>query len=149
MASLLGTAAPLLSDLVLLFEVAVGATLILGMFLVRRGHVRVHTYLQSAMVLVNIPVVLLWMVPQYLAYVLPGLPGGLGTPFYWVPTVMLVAGAAAEACGVYILLVAGTTLLPERFRFRNYKLVMRSELLLWWAVLLAGASTYYVWYAMG
>jgi hypothetical protein len=99
------------------------------------------------MVLVNIPVVLAWMLPSYLNYVLPGLPQGLGQADYWVPTLMLVAGVAAEALGIYIILVAATTLVPERFRFRRYKLVMRSELLLWWVVLLTGVSTYYVFFA--
>jgi uncharacterized membrane protein YozB (DUF420 family) len=141
--------APLTSDLVFVFEIAVGLALILGMLLVRRGHVRAHMYIQSSMVLVNIPVVLAWMVPQYLAYVLPGLPQDIGQTGYWVPTLMLVAGVAAEAIGVYIVLVAATTLLPERLRFRNYKLVMRGELVLWWAVLLAGFATYFVWYAGG
>jgi uncharacterized membrane protein YozB (DUF420 family) len=145
--SVLASSAPLTSDLVLLFEIAIGVALILGMFLVRRGHVRAHMYIQSSMVLVNIPVVLTWMVPQYLAYVVPGLPQQLGESASLVPTIMLIAGVAAEALGVYIILVAATNLVPERFRFRNYKLVMRGELLLWWAVLVTGIATYYVWYA--
>jgi hypothetical protein len=146
MTSLFGGSAPLTSDLVLVFELAIGGLLLVGGYLARHGHIRLHMYLQSSMVLVNIPVVLLWMVPQYLAYVLPSLPGELGQPFYLVPTLMLVAGAAAEALGIYILLAAGTTLIPERFRFRRYKLWMRGELALWWGVLIAGISTYYVWY---
>ena len=59
---------------------------------------------------------------------------------------MLALGAAAEALGIYIVLVAGTNVVPERFRFRRYKLWMRTELLLWWSVLLLGITTYYVWY---
>jgi uncharacterized membrane protein YozB (DUF420 family) len=144
---LLEAGAPSTSDLVFVFELAVGAVLILGTFLVRTGHVRAHMYVQSSMVLVNIPVVLVWMVPEYLKYVLPGLPGHIGQEFYWVPTIMLLAGVTAEVLGIYIILVAATSLLPERFRFRNYKLWMRSELVLWWLVLLTGVSTYYVWYA--
>jgi uncharacterized membrane protein YozB (DUF420 family) len=144
--TLLGTLAPNEADWVLLFEFAVGALLILGMFLVRRGHVRAHMYIQGSMILVNIPVVLAWMIPEYGLYVAPGLPGELAQTSYWVPTVMLVAGAIAEALGIYIILVAASTLIPERFRFRNYKLWMRTELILWWAVLITGVATYYVWY---
>jgi uncharacterized membrane protein YozB (DUF420 family) len=147
MASFFASNAPLTSDLVLVFEIAVGLVLILGMFLVRRGHVRAHMYIQSSMVLVNIPVVLAWMLPAYLQYVLPGIPGDLGQTAYWVPSLMLVAGIAAEALGVFIILVAATSLLPDRLRFRNYKLVMRSELVLWWVVLFTGISTYYVFFA--
>lgn len=141
--------APGVSDAVAIFEIVVGGLLIAGMFLARSGRIRAHMYLQSAMVLVNVPVVLTWMVPQYVDYVLPGLPGEFGEPFYFVPTVMLLLGAAAEVLGIYILLVAATPWVPERFRFRRYKLVMRTELVLWWAVLLTGLTTYYVWYSGG
>ena len=149
MTFLFGASAPLIANLVLVFELAVGGLLLVGGYLAHRGRIRLHMYLQSSMVLVNIPVVLAWMVPRYVSFVLPGVPGELGQPFYLVPTLMLVAGAAAEVLGVYILLVAGTTLIPERFRFRRYKLWMRSELALWWGVLLAGISTYYLWYVSG
>ena len=147
MTTLLEAGAPNTSDWVLIFELAVGLLLIVGMFLVRRGYIRAHMYIQSSMILINIPVVLWWMVPEYMLYVWPGLPAGIHMEFYWVPTVMLVAGIAAEVLGIYIILVATTSLIPERFRFRNYKLWMRSELILWWVVLLAGISTYYVWYS--
>jgi uncharacterized membrane protein YozB (DUF420 family) len=143
---LLGTGAPVDSDVVALFEIAAGIMLLVGMFLVRAGHVRIHAYLQSTIVLVNIPVVLVWMVPSYLTNVLPGLGRYLDQPWYWVPTLMLVLGIAAEALGVYVLLVAGTNWIPERLRFRRYKWWMRTTLGLWWSVLLLGLLTYYVWY---
>lgn len=133
----------------LVVELAIGAVLIVGMFVVRAGHVRAHKWLQSSMVLVNIPIVLTVMVPAYLEYVLPDLADEFAEPAYWVPTVMLVAGLVAELVGIYILLVAGTNWLPERFRFRRYKLWMRAELALWWTVLLAGITTYLVWYSPG
>jgi uncharacterized membrane protein YozB (DUF420 family) len=149
MTDLFGTGAPQLSDLVALFEVVVAVLLLVGMFVVRKGYVRIHMVLQTSMVLVNIPVILAWMVPQYLDYVLPGLPGEISEPFYYVPTLMLVAGVAAELLGIYIILVAATNLVPIRWRFRRYKLWMRTELVLWWSVLLAGLTTYFVWYISG
>jgi hypothetical protein len=120
--------------------------LIVGMLLVRAGHVRLHAYLQSSVVLVNIPVVLVWMLPSYLANVLPGLSSGWSMAFYWVPTLMLILGVSAEALGAYVILVAGTNWLPERWRFRRYKVWMRTVLGLWWSVLVLGLLTYYVWY---
>lgn len=146
MISIFSPTAPWESDVVAVVEVAIGVMLIVGMFVVRRGHVRAHKWIQSVMVLGNLPFVLLWMVPEYLLYVLPGIPGELSNSFYWVPTLMLLAGGTAEALGVYILLVAGTNWLPEKLRFRRYKLWMRAELGLWWAVLVTGLTTYYVWY---
>ena len=51
--------------------------------------------------------------------------------------------------GVFIILVAGTNLIPERYRFRRYKLWMRTELALWWSVVALGLSTYVLWYGPG
>ena len=147
MTGLLGTSAPLVSDLVALVEVAMAVLLLAGAFVVRTGRVRFHKYLQSAIVLVNLPIVLVWMVPRFVADILPGLPGEIAEPYYLVPTLMLVVGAAAQALGLYILLVAGTNLVPARLRFRRYKLWMRTELLLWWSVVGLGLATYFVWYA--
>jgi hypothetical protein len=138
----------LFATAVLAVEVAFAVALLLGKYVVRSGHVRAHAYLQSAIVLANVPLVSLWMLPAYLAYVLPGLPGEIAQPFYLFPTLMLVAGAAVEALGVYVILVAGTNLVPERFRFRRYKVWMRAVLGLWWAVFLAGLATYYYWFVM-
>lgn len=146
MSGVLPTASASYGLVVLGIELAIATLLGVGWLLVRLGHVRAHRAIQSSMVLVNIPVVLVAMVPYYLQNVAPGLPGALGQEFYLFPTLMLVAGGVAEALGIYILLVAGTSLVPERFRFRRYKLVMRTELGLWWAVVLVGIATYYVWW---
>jgi uncharacterized membrane protein YozB (DUF420 family) len=55
-------------------------------------------------------------------------------------------GAAAETLGLYIVLVAGTTIVPRRLRFTNWKRWMRIELGLWWVVVLTGIWTYAWWY---
>jgi uncharacterized membrane protein YozB (DUF420 family) len=146
MSGLIPTASAGYAMAILVVELVIAGLLVVGWVLVRLGHVRAHRALQSSMVLLNIPVVLVAMAPYYWTYVLPGLPGSLGQSFYLYPTLMLVAGALAEALGVYIILVAGTNLVPERFRFRRYKLWMRTELILWWAVVLAGIATYYAWW---
>jgi uncharacterized membrane protein YozB (DUF420 family) len=146
MGALFGTGAPAVSDYVAVFEIAVAVVLLAGMFVIRAGRVRLHRYMQSSMVLVNVPVILAWMMPHYLASVAPDVSDEIGILYYLIPTAMLVAGAAAEALGIYILAVAGTNLLPERLRFRRYKRWMRTELVLWWAVVLLGLTTYYVWY---
>lgn len=147
MTGVFAISAPVAADGVALVEVGMAVTLLVGMFVVRSGRVRLHAYLQSSIVLGNLPVILIWMLPRYVALILPGLPAELLQPFYLVPTLMLVVGAAAEGLGVYILLVAATNLLPERWRFRSYKRWMRTELCLWWTVVVLGLVTYLVWYA--
>ena len=44
------------------------------------------------------------------------------------------------------MLVAATNILPQRFRFQRYKPWMRTELGLWWLVVMIGVGTYYLWY---
>jgi uncharacterized membrane protein YozB (DUF420 family) len=149
MSGLFPPAAPVVADVGAVLEVVMAGILLVGWLLVRRGHVRVHRLLESSVILVNIPFVLYAMVPPYLEYVAPSVPGHLNQAGVLIPSLMLVAGAAAELLGVYIILVAGTTWIPERFRFRRYKLWMRTELVLWWAVVLAGLTTYYLFFVPG
>ena len=47
---------------------------------------------------------------------------------------------------LYILLAAGTNVLPHNFRVTEYKLWLRSLLVLGWLVLLLGIATYGRWY---
>jgi hypothetical protein len=140
--------APIATGL-LITEIAIAVLLVVGMFVVRARHVRAHAWIQASMVLVNIPIVLTLMVPAYVQYIWPSLPGGLDQSGVFVTTAMLVLGVAAELLGIYIVLVAATNLVPDRWRFRRYKLVMRTELVLWWGVLLAGIATYYLFWGPG
>ncbi len=57
-------------------------------------------------------------------------------------------GTLAELFALYILLVAGTKWLPNHLRFVPYKAWMRATLVLWWATLLLGLSTYVRWYVV-
>jgi plastocyanin len=94
----------------------------------------------------NLPLIAFIMFPSFRDQVQPQLPGSLGDRFYAVATIHAVIGLIAQVLGLYILLVAGTTLVPPRLRFRRYKRWMRTELVLWWIAILAGIGVYYVWY---
>jgi hypothetical protein len=59
-----------------------------------------------------------------------------------------VLGTLTEVTRLYILLSAGTNVLPEKVRITKYKVWMRGVLLLWWAVLLLGFATYVRWYIL-
>jgi uncharacterized membrane protein YozB (DUF420 family) len=74
--------------------------------------------------------------------VLPKLPSRIGKPYYALAVTHAAMGSIAEVGGLYILLAAGTNLLPAKFRITRYKLWMRSVLLIWWIVLLLGIATY-------
>ncbi|HET9402211.1 MAG TPA: hypothetical protein VFO34_14800, partial [Candidatus Acidoferrales bacterium] len=70
----------------------------------------------------------------------------IGRSFYALSTAHAVVGTLAELLGLFILVSAGTRLLPQQLRIKAYKPWMRTALALWWAVLLLGIATYLRWY---
>lgn len=142
----LGTAAPWTADVILLLELALGVGLLAGALLARVGRYRAHATCQSIIVLLNLMVIFLTMLPSFHRQVLPKLPGRIGKPYYALAAMHAALGGIAEFGGLYILLAAGTTVIPEKFRIRRYKFWMRGVLALWWIVLLLGVATYFRWY---
>jgi len=142
----LGTAAPIYADLTLLLEMAMAVGLFVGAVLARLGRFRGHAWCQSSIVLLNLVLIGLTMLPAFHRLVLPKLQGRIGKPYYAVAAAHAGLGSVAEFGGLYILLAAGTNLLPEKFRIKHYKFWMRSVLLVWWIVLLLGMATYARWY---
>ena len=142
----IGTAAPFYADLVLLLELAMGLALLGGALLARLGQFRAHAWLQSVVVLLNAAVIALGMLPSFRYQVAPKIPLKLGKLFFGLATAHAALGALVEGAALYVLLAAGTTLLPERLRLTRYKSWMRAVLAGWWAVLLLGMATYARWY---
>ena len=145
-AAFLETAAPRAANLVLALEIAMGMGLLAGARLARKGRFRQHAWCQSAIVLLNLAVVALTMIPSFLVHVLPKVPAKLGKAYYALATTHAAIGTVTELAGLYILLSAGTSVLPEKCRITKYKVWMRAVLALWWVVLLLGLATYTRWY---
>ncbi|HEY1371467.1 MAG TPA: DUF420 domain-containing protein [Candidatus Binatia bacterium] len=145
MGGFLGTGASFASDLNLTLQLSMAAALAGGMALARRKHYRAHAVCQSAVVLLNVVLIARIMLPAFREAVLPGLPAEAAKPYYSIATLHAAAGGAAQFLGIYIIIAAGTKLLPERLRLKNYKRWMRTELVLWWIVVVLGAATYYIW----
>jgi uncharacterized membrane protein YozB (DUF420 family) len=142
----LETAAPGGANVVFILEIAMGIGLLLGAGLARKGRFRQHAWCQSIIVLLNLAVVAVMMIPSFRIHVFPRLPAKLGKAYYALATTHGAFGTATEFAGLYILLSAGTTVLPEKLRITNYKTWMRSVLVLWWIVLVLGMATYTRWY---
>lgn len=140
------TAAPRAADFVLALEIAMGVALLAGARLARQGRFQQHAWCQSAIVLLNLAVVVLMMIPSFRVHVLPRIPAKLGRAYYALATTHAATGTVTELAALYILLSAGTSVLPERFRMTKYKAWMRTVLVLWWVVLLLGFATYARWY---
>jgi uncharacterized membrane protein YozB (DUF420 family) len=142
----LGTAAQPAADLVLLLEISMGVGLLIGTWLARNGRFRQHAWCQSLIVLMNLAVIAVMMMPSFRVHVFPRIPAKLGKAYYALATAHAALGSVTEIAGLYILLAAGTNVLPAKFRITKYKRWMRSVLVLWWAVLLLGMVTYTRWY---
>jgi uncharacterized membrane protein YozB (DUF420 family) len=142
----LGTHAGFFSDLNLVIQIAMGIALISGAFLARAKRFVAHGVCQTVVLALNLVMICFFMWPSFHSHVLPRIPKRLGKRFYAVATIHGVFGVLAEILGLYIVLVAGTRILPETWRFKRWKLWMRIELALWWIVLLMGMMTYSVWF---
>jgi hypothetical protein len=142
----LSTAAPPYANLTLLLELVMGVGLLGGALLARLKRFTQHAWCQSVIVLVNLVLIVLTMLPSFRVHVAPRIPLKLGKAYYALATAHTALGTLAEGGGLYILLAVGTSLLPPRLRIRNYKLWMRTVLVLWWVVLLLGVTTYARWY---
>ena len=138
--------APPYAHLTLLLEIAMGVGLLIGAWLARRRRFRQHAWCQSAIVLLNLAVIVLVMMPSFQVQVVPEIPLRLGKTYYALATAHAALGTITEIAGLYILLAAGTGVLPEKFRITKYQAWMRTVLVLWWFVLLLGLATYARWY---
>jgi uncharacterized membrane protein YozB (DUF420 family) len=142
----LGTPASLGADLNLIVQIAMGVALLAGAFLARAKRYKAHGVCMAAVLLLNLVAITVVMWPSFERLVMPRLASHLHKRYYEVAMVHGVLGVLAELFGLYILLVAGTSIIPETWRFKRWKLWMRVELALWMGVLLSGIGTYIVWY---
>ncbi|PYT61234.1 MAG: hypothetical protein DMG46_04900 [Acidobacteria bacterium] len=142
----LETAASRTADITLLLEMGMGAGLFAGAWLARAGRIRYHAACQAVIVLLNLALIGWTMLPAFRGQVLPQLPGRIGRPHYALAAAHASLGSIVEFAGLYILLAAGTKILPEKLRIKRYRLWMRSVLAAWWVVLFLGIVTYARWY---
>ena len=148
MSGLLGTGATRSADVNLLVQLAMAIVLTIGMFLARKKRFRAHGWTQSSVLILNLVAIGSVMVPSFHRQVLPHVSSGWHDAYNAAAILHATAGTLVELLGLYVVVVAGTKLLPERLRFRNYKLWMRTTLALWWVVVVLGLGVYFVWYIL-
>jgi uncharacterized membrane protein YozB (DUF420 family) len=142
----LGTAAPRDADLILILEILMGVGLLVGAQLARNRRFRAHAWCQSVIVLANFVVVVVFMVSSFRVQVSPKIPLKLGTAYYALATAHAALGTITQVAALYVLLAAGTNILPPKLRLSDYKTWMRSVLALWWLQLALGLALYVRWY---
>jgi uncharacterized membrane protein YozB (DUF420 family) len=146
MKGFLGTGATFEADLNLVVQFIMGAALIAGTFLAKHKRYRAHGICQTTVLLLNLVMIGLVMWPSFQQQVKPARSKVLHTWYYEAAAIHAVLGIAAELLGLYIVIVAGTNVLPQWLRFKHWKWWMRTELVLWAIVLLSGVGTYWAWY---
>jgi len=129
-------------DITAAIELAMGLALVLGTILARQRCYRAHAWCQAAVVVLNLWVIAACMVPVFHRKVTVALTAGPLSTHYLLAAVHGAAGLMVELLAVYILLVAGTSIVPHRLRFSDYKFWMRTVLALWWLALLLGLAVY-------
>lgn len=139
------TAASFNSNLTVIVEIGMGLALLAGTLLARRRWYRAHAWCQSAVVLLNLLAITLTMAPSFHRSFIP-IPAHLGRSYYVLAAAHAALGALAELFALYVLMVAGTKIVPKRLRFIRYRAWMRATLVLWWTTLLLGLATYVRWY---
>jgi uncharacterized membrane protein YozB (DUF420 family) len=142
----LGTGATFKADLNLVVQLSMAGALIAGSFLARRKRYTAHGICQTTVMLLNLLMIGSVMWPSFQQQVRPALPKVLHRWYYAAATIHALLGVTAELLGLYIVIVAGTSALPQWLRFKNWKRWMRTELMLWSIVVLTGVGTYYAWY---
>ena len=125
-------------------QIAVGVLLTLGALLARRGWFRAHGACQSIAYGVTVWMTAIWMVPVFAKFFAPDLVSLKLDRTALITTAHGVLGTAVVLLGAYVILVAATNVVPERLRFRNYRLWMRTLIGLWWSAIAIGIWTYIV-----
>src|SRR5258706_12499458 len=146
MKGFLGTGATFGADFNLVAQLIMGAVLTAGTHLARQKRYKAHGICQTTVLLLNLLMIGLVMWPSFQEQVRPALSKSHRKWYYEVAIIHALLGITAELLGLYIVLVAGTKILPQWLRFRNWKWWMRTELALWMIVLLSGIGTYCAWY---
>lgn len=126
-------------------QIALILLLSTGALLARAERFRLHAAVQCTVVLLNLGLILLIMLPSFRQQ----MPAALSPSWSVSIAVMLLHaffGALAWLMAFYVVLLAGTTLIPRKLRFSNYRLWMRTAFMLWWAAFLLGCAVYYLLY---
>ena len=131
------------ADLNLVIQLGVGVLLVVGFVLARRARYGLHGLCQASALVVTLAMTALWMLPAYHANYGAGI-FRLGNRVTAAVAAHVVTGSLALLVGVYVVLVAGTPLVPKGLRFTSYKAWMRALIVIWWLALLLGVLTYWL-----
>ena len=117
------------ADWTVLLEIGMGIGLLLGVAPARAGKYGLHAWCQSTIVVLNWGLIFSLMASSFQRQVIPQIPARLDKFYYSIATAHAALGSIAEFSGLYIILAAGTKLLPEWLRLRRYSILKASTTL--------------------
>jgi plastocyanin len=130
----------------LLAQALMMAALTLGWILARGKKFGPHHRLQTSVVLFNLVMIFTVMLPSLRREVLTQALPAFKDPYYALAALHALVGTIAAALGVYVILSAGTKLLPKSIEIQNWRLWMRRTLACWALAFALGLGVYFVWY---
>ncbi len=143
-----GTKAPVRSDITLLLILTTAILFTIGWRLAVSRKFEAHRWVQTVTATLNALVVILSMIPVFMVYIFPGIPGKLLEGDYGLSTTHALVGAIGLILGIFIVLRANK-LVPQSLRFNNYKLFMRTSYVLYITATLLGVVVYVLVYVLG
>jgi len=133
------------ADLSLVISLVAAALLTAGVVLAKSKRFKAHRWLQTAAVCLNAVPVVAWMIRSFWLYVLPGLPGNLGTDHVALTTVHALTGLIGVVLGVFVV-VRANQLEAKGQNLSRYKLPMRIAYLMYMLGTALGVWLYFVIY---
>lgn len=127
----------------LVIQIVMGVALLVGMFLARRKKFTAHGFCQASVMVLNLALIFSVMVPSFHRQVQPELSRHLSRSDVLIPFLHAMLGTIVELNGLYIILVAGTNIIPKALRFDRYRPWMRTQLALWWITIFFGIGAFY------
>ena len=143
----LGTRATFGPDIALVLILFSSILFTIGWQLAVRKHYDIHRWVQTSAASINAVAVLAIMVGSFVGFTLPTIPTKIAEPVTSVTTIHAVIGTIAFLLGVFVVLRANK-LVPKAWRFKNYKLFMRTSYALYMLTTLIGIAVYVVTYML-
>ena len=129
-------------DVNLIVQLLLGVTLLAGAHLAQRGFYGAHGACQTTALALTLLLTVAWMAPTFRDVYEGSIERGVVNRVNVAVAGHVVLGTLTLLLGGWIVLVAGTRLVPPRWRFTNYKVWMRTLLVLWWLGIVFGVATY-------
>jgi uncharacterized membrane protein YozB (DUF420 family) len=94
-----------------------------GFFFAKQKRYQAHGICQTTVLLLNLLMIGMVMWPSFQQQVKPAMSKGLHKWYYQAAVIHAVLGITSELLGLYIVIVAGTNVLPRRLRFQQLEMV--------------------------